>query len=968
MGTLKNGAEFGKEISFTASTDNFTSNTKSGDYTTVLSSEAIGSDSKGNTLYLTAIQNEWPIELSSENNNSVSDIASKASVITTSDIINHSIGIMAYKYAASAAVGSWALHQAPMEATYNTGLAKWIPATIFYWVNAGNKMRFYSYAPYEAVSTTDISASDGAYPTATFTVNSDYSAQKDLLIANIEVNDNPTFDNICQPLSFNHALSAVRFKIAKEYKDQILNITISNVNSKATLNMHTLAWSGHSTLANFAITDSGNLTTKSETGDYVSLDDKYTLMMLPTTSAGQLSGAKITVTFTDATVIEGSIGGHKWEQGKIITYLISKNISDASGKTFVFTATNPTDIDYSGWESTTGSVTSYSTTDPIDANASLRTPVEWRVEGYYKTQAGAASKTASARYNGINATFLKSFPARSDGSVTPENLTISYTTVKPNVTTKDKGAARNAKIVANSATLKGNANSPWNICSNAQDNTVKSTANTYIINGAGYYKFPLVMGNGVKADGSLNTEAYPSNFKDYKGAAIESPYLHKSSSGVGVPYAAVLSWADYDFIEIVDKSTQYTTYRESSDNISKWYLAGGIIGATNGISSTGSGDNLVYWCNFYVPKATCTKQGIATIVIKDADNVTMWSYLIWLTDFDLATKKGVDENGNEEGNINIYPLKSLFDTETIAQTMMPRNLGWVEDGVQELSNFAASDVVWVRLEQQGNPSSATNYKVIKLQRPAAQTASGTIGHNPYFQMGRPFAMKPAGGSGNDEPKLFGYFRNTTYTVSGYSSSSSDLGSSIRNAQNFITSTQNRWHNESTAVNFWHATNTEIFPWDRYDDCTSPIKTIYDPCPAGYKMPRFAVFTGFLNNDTKKPDRQEPTNYFYSGRPNVKGTFEYGYNFYVHHYLSTDVVPESEQTIFFPASGCRLGTSGSIANNSKVGLYYLCVSQTNNGVGPRLLQFGRDFCQPQSGWANGANAFAVRPVLQASSEL
>ena len=59
----------------------------------------------------------------------------------------------------------------------------------------------------------------------------------------------------------------------------------------------------------------------------------------------------------------------------------------------------------------------------------------------------------------------------------------------------------------------------------------RSTANTYVVNTPGYYKFPFVYGNAIK-NGVANTEAYTNqggasqaNFVNHLGVGLQSPYL-----------------------------------------------------------------------------------------------------------------------------------------------------------------------------------------------------------------------------------------------------------------------------------------------------------------------------------------------------------------------------------------------------------------------------------------------------------
>ncbi|MBR3302906.1 MAG: fimbrillin family protein [Bacteroidales bacterium] len=987
--SLLSAVDTDKQLSFTATTANFSASTKSGSASTILSSEYMGSY-QGEALYLTAVENDWPVELAFESNkNNQSEIASKASEITTANITNNSIGVMVYSHANGADVSTWDLHSGLVEAEYVTAAGKWVPKTTIYWPALGKNAHFFAYAPYNttAIPTSSVTAAAKAYPTIAFTVNSDYTKQVDLVVAEAEVADNPTFENISQGLTFKHALSGIRFKVATGV--EVKAIEISGVNSTGTLALGsasgTMEWSNVAIAASFTIAESsGNLTTKSESGDYISLADKYTLMMVPTiTSAGLPAGAQITVTFSDNTTLTSDISGHKWEQGKMITYLIAKSTVEVG--TYTFTAVAPTDITYKGWTSTETKVISYR------EYSGNKYPVEWRVEGYYKTQTSAENKNFAERYSkGIAETFINTVsPIKGAGSESGESVEISYASAKPTITTNNKGAARNAKIVANNATLKGAAGNPWNLANRSQGygvNTSTYTANTYIINGAGYYCFPLVMGNGVKG-GNPNAASYnQSNFRDYKDQAINDPYLHKSSSGVGVPTYAVLAWADYDFIEVENGATNISSrYREGQANFKNW-VTNGVTGATNGISKSGD----VYYANFYVPAAKATKQGVACIVIMDAtannqgQSGIMWSYLIWLTDYEpgLPTSSssagsGVAEDGTAGGDadLKVYPLNRIDDPDagtgpTI--TMMARNIGYVEDGVVTRNDYPASEEVWVRLEQSGNDGSVTpNYQVIKLQRPAASESNGTLGHNPYYQWGRPFAMKPATGvpGSSSEPSGYsGFYPPSNNNNEGYQETFT-LGKTISLAPFFITrSGGGSWYNAG-AANLWDANNAISYPWDKYDDAANTVKTIYDPSPAGYKVPRFMSFNSFMQNNTKEYDRAyDPTGttpgsytyFFWRGRPNAKGSWDYGCKFYGTHYNSIDIPPTSAATTYFPVTGCRASGSGALTDVSAFGYAWLAVP--GSGASARSLGFSSSRVYPQN-YNTRTNAFPVRPVKE-----
>ncbi len=126
--------------------------------------------------------------------------------------------------------------------------------------------------------------------------------------------------------------------------------------------------------------------------------------------------------------------------------------------------------------------------------------------------------------------------------------------------------------------------------------------------------------------------------------------------------------------------------------------------------------------------------------------------------------------------------------------------------------------------------------------------------------------------------------------------------------------------------------------------TSPdiiVKTIYDPCPAGFRMPGYDSFTGFSRTGGL-------TNY--PGQFNVSGDWDNGWHFY-------NKLSNPDATIFFPTTGIRMGRDGLDQNN--MGYYQTAIPAINGGL--RDLAFGERTLQPlNSNW--NYRQRAVRPVL------
>lgn len=134
-----------------------------------------------------------------------------------------------------------------------------------------------------------------------------------------------------------------------------------------------------------------------------------------------------------------------------------------------------------------------------------------------------------------------------------------------------------------------------------------------------------------------------------------------------------------------------------------------------------------------------------------------------------------------------------------------------------------------------------------------------------------------------------------------------ITSGIQNPGTFCTSVKM----DNKYANLWSADNTVYTANDN-----NIVKTIYDPCPVGYQMPPSNAFTGFTTTG------QGTTT---SSRFNVRGTFNKGWNFYCG-------LNKTGDTVFFPASGWRHGSSAVLNHVGTYGFYWSAV--------PRDVYYGR----------------------------
>ena len=147
-----------------------------------------------------------------------------------------------------------------------------------------------------------------------------------------------------------------------------------------------------------------------------------------------------------------------------------------------------------------------------------------------------------------------------------------------------------------------------------------------------------------------------------------------------------------------------------------------------------------------------------------------------------------------------------------------------------------------------------------------------------------------------------------------------------------------WYSVYNQYNLWSMENTTT----GFND-NAVVKTIYDPCPAGFKMPASNAFTGFTttggNTETKS-------------QFNINGEWESGFHF-------NNKISSPDATVYFPASGYRNSKDGSLFGMGYFGYYRSAVPSKDAGYGC-YLHFHLGEVLPQKSDLR-SDVFSVRPV-------
>lgn len=471
-----------------------------------------------------------------------------------------------------------------------------------------------------------------------------------------------------------------------------------------------------------------------------------------------------------------------------------------------------------------------------------------------------------------------------DGGVSAENGNAGLRT-----DIKDYLAERNKSL--RDATPLGNAGNPYDL-STKGGSVPRTTANSYVISAPGYYCIPLVYGNAI-TNGVTNSRAYQTtvsneyyvlrNFKDHANQDITDPWITRTNGGANVPDGAKLVWADEN-------------------------------GLVTNIKLSGSGTNAAV--KFEVPADGITN-GNAVIAVMQG-NTVVWSWHLWFAPQYVLNTTEITNFQNQKFNVINESLGSKFTLWNGSTYTSPRS-------------------VKVKVEQLVGQASGKQTAVFTVTQKNGYTHEG---YNTYYQFGRkdPFPGTDSIAEGN-------YAFDPT-------KGGRTLGYAIQHPENMIASAGNgdyrliamksNWCDaDSYYENLWDADKATI----EYTEKTS-IKTIYDPSPAGFKIPESTAFTGFTTTGESTTNTAEF---------NIDGDWDFGWNF-------NNKLSNPDATLYFVASGYRGGESGKF--------YYLGCRGNYWTASPYSLRFWNcsresepePFIHPKQ-YMKRSFAFSIRSVAE-----
>ena len=439
------------------------------------------------------------------------------------------------------------------------------------------------------------------------------------------------------------------------------------------------------------------------------------------------------------------------------------------------------------------------------------------------------------------------------------------------------------------ATALGSSSAPYDL-STKGGSVNRSTANSYVISAPGHYRIPLVYGNAIE-NGNNNPSSYQTS---NTGTYILSNFQDHAGHAIDDPWIEKTHGganANVDGAEVV------------------WADAADLVHSPSITHVGGEG-----FLDFEVTAADIQSGNAVVAVTKGsgASKTVLWSWHLWFAPKDALDKIPVT---NHQGKVY------KFTKET---------LGW-KPTQWNGSTYSIARTVKVKVEQTIANGGVKQETVINItQNPGSVKRGATT----LYQFGRKDAFP-----GVAKADLAS---NSHFTENAGGNMSIENG--IQHPDLYYT--WGNWNNNYGYYNLWSADNTVTSDWNVGND-NPVVKTVYDPCPVGFKMPASNAFTGFTangqNNGTMNIDGTDNVQTYYKN---------FGHNFWTSS--------SKTATIYFPASAARPYFSGRLGGAGVIGYFWSAVP-TSAGRGC-ILSFYSYSVSPLDDSVR-ANGVAARPVSE-----
>lgn len=692
-------------------------------------------------------------------------------------------------------------------------------------------------------------------------------------------------NNVEVPLTFKHALAAVRFNVGGVPNVTVKSICLSGVMAEGTCVVKATSKNtsaiGDTYALDFSWNTSGAPTSFWQSyvaSDFIEtavadgvrdgdqkLDGEKIFFMIPQ----ELTDAKIGVVFEysdhSTAYIERPIST-TWTAGKTYTYNIIFN--GTNEWEYVISPIPDVTISYLGGN---GTFDVYSYRQKI-SDPDVKQIVPWKLQ--YQLDNGTWTDVTAG--NKIKS-MLTMNAAAGTGALptsTPETLAA---VIDPSTSHPYSGGDAEVAhaTVLKSRAVKGAAAAPYDLSyfnpATGAETAARNTANCYVVSAPGYYKIPLVYGNGVK-NGYVNYSVMAKSKTDLTYDP-QNPDPLKTFVG-------------HDDLPIVDPYILASLTRElqPEDSYILWEDAENLISNVHAVQESYTNDiekkqnAFIY----FEVKPENIRQGNCLIAIHQEDGI-LWSWHIWVTDEDLSS------------------TQALYDGD-VAYDFMKFNLGWCSVGKVNGTQYDERAVKFRVIGIEGNKTA----EFMAEQMEYIDAGTTTRGYNPFYQWGRKDPIIPGTGLKGEDHTVYnasGVISNyaNNYLINGYSPSPATIGQSIKNpmkmfgngsgagdipgdnlnmddwcvghyytmpnktVRQYWDNTARDWRdqylNGCGFPNLWSAYCSVLevpkYPLEGKNKTSEPkslaqysipvAKTLYDPCPVGFSVPNVYAFMELISD-------------------------------------------------------------------------------------------------------------------------
>lgn len=733
----------------------------------------------------------------------------------------------------------------------------------------GEYMKFYAVSP--SLETINMSATGESYstpPRLTYTLPEKSDELLDVLYGESEhisiaagpagsVSTNPQQENLGKDnkfvnLSFRHITTAVRFSQGTIPSNIVIkSIAIEGSRVAGTYNPAALdaatategAWSFADGVTTRTYTVTASHTgTGNEGATDVPIAGTPTLFLLPQTLP---SGARMIVTLTETLddsstknhTVTCSLAGDVWKKGYTVDYKITIGRLQEG---YYLTADGNVELEHNtNAVSSTLNVQSYQLLYDYSSGTRVASyaPVTWDIDGVsaddseWVAMSGRTAKGLSwlADFRGV----LNADTHYNGGADATASYTIAGQTMALS-TSHDVVLTANAAPTASGLDLS----TTYPYVGGGTHST--ETANCYIVNRTGSYTFPLVYGN-KSSDG-----AEAACFKDHLGNVISFMNIKDQVGISGTDVAAnATSLGDKYLWEPTGYTPAGQPTIESTLRVQLlWQDVNGFITSPT-VSATNN--NIGFTVGTSVPANAVLALQARKVNFEGTwgtrSNITygpwetLWTWHIWMTDEvyqNNGTENGISHdayyiNGSKTKADQADHIAKVQDYDTPAFTykILPVNLGWVPDD----DNFGLYEKreVWIKLKQTGT-NNVAEVHITQNARQELYTGTGTV-----YQWGRPTAFPAL-------RDINGNVRNV-YDISGNNITSQFVLALADGPGDAIAKPYGVLQLESNANSWFDVSSLD------YNEATehmwnSSTKTVYDPCPPGFRVPPANVFRTF----------------------------------------------------------------------------------------------------------------------------